>query len=184
MALIKPAASDEVRRALIAAIADFVEPDDPLGPALHKAELGLHIFTLGLSNIANQEGFADAKSAGWRFLAGSSVGEAIAGDVMEIPPGTAPRMTSVSHDPLVGRAIQAVHELESLPEVHDQDYELNVVRIPGLLIEAFWLKSRGKGPDLVIPVLTRETGLKRMKPYPMEQFLTEVEPLVEKFLAF
>jgi len=183
MALIKPVPSDQTKRALLTGVADFIAKTDPLGNVLKQTPLGLHVFTLRLQDIVNGVGIAGAKSAGWRFLAGSPFGPAVAGDVIERP-GAAPKMTSVSRDPLIAAAIRATHEVETLPEVQRNDYELRVVRIPGLLIEAFWLKSTAGGPDLAIPVLTRTKQLQPMKVYPLDEFLNIVGPLTRSFLAF
>ena len=93
-------------------------------------------------------------------------------------------MTSLSRDPLVGKAIQAIHEVESLPEVQQQNYELQVLRIPGILTEAFWLKSLTGAPDLIVPVLTRSRKLQVMRAYPWEEFLNIVRPIAQYFLKF
>ena len=188
MALIKPDASDQIRRALAAGVSDFMDPDDPLANDLRRTQLGLHIFTLGLRDIVNTAGIQAAKPAGWRFLAGHLSGEVVAADVTEPIPGAAqnatPKMTSLSRDPLIARAIRAIHEVETLPEVQEKHYELQVLRIPGLLIEAFWLKSRDTGADLVVPVLTRSRELQVMRAYPIAEFLNIVRPMTTKFLEF
>src|SRR5258708_29536909 len=183
MSLIKPVPSDQTRRALAAGVKDFVNPGDPTGDVLLQAPQGLHVFAVGLRDIANGVGIEGAKSAGWRFLAGSPIGPAVSGDVIERE-GEAPKMTSLSRDPLVGAAIRATHEVETLPEVRAHDYTLQVLRIPGLLIEAFWLKSQTGGGDLVVPVLARTRQLQLMRAYPMEEFLSLVKPLTAEFSKF
>jgi hypothetical protein len=198
MAVLKQNASDEARRALDAGLADFLNLAGPVaGPSVPGGGPGvpggiflhdLHIFTLGLRDIVNGAGIEDAKPAGWRFLTGNpSSGDALSGDVIQPPadaPNAAPMMTGVSKDPLVGAAIQAIHEVETLPEVQDKNYDLQVLRIPGLLIEAFWLKSHEDGGDLIVPVLTRARELQRMKAYPVAEFLNIIRPMTTKFLEF
>jgi len=186
MAVITPNASDQIKRALAAGLLGFTSPNDPLANDLKTGRLGLHIFTLGLRDIAN--GLESVKPAGWRFLAGHPPGEVLAADVTEAIPGSGtnavPKMTSLSHDSLIGGAIRAIHEVETLPELQGHNYELRVLRIPGLLIEAFWLKSLDGGDDLVVPVLTRGAELKAMRAYPIAQFLEIARPMVAKFLKF
>src|SRR5437879_12362733 len=135
MSLMKPVPSDQTRRALVAGVKDFVSPGDPLGEVLLQAPQGLHVFALGLLDIANGTGVQGAKSAGWRFLAGSPVGPAVSGDVIERE-GEAPKMTGLSQDPLVGAAIRATDEVEPLREVQAVDYTLQVFRTPGRVLDA------------------------------------------------
>jgi hypothetical protein len=184
MPLIKPIAPDRTRRALAAGVADYLNKGDPLGRALIRASQGLHVFTLRLQDVLAGEGIRGAKSAGWRFLAGSPLGPAIAGDVIEPGQGAQPKMTSVSRDPLISRAIRAIHEVETLPEVQTSDYELLVLRIPGLLVEAFWLKSRTGAPDLMVPVLTRSRKLEAMRAYALDDFMDVARGLAQNFLKF
>jgi hypothetical protein len=185
MALIKPIAPDLTTRALLAGVANFMDPRDPLMGTLLQAPRGLHVFTLGLRDITDTTiGIQGAKSAGWRFLAGSPLGPAVSGDVIQPVAGGAPKMTGVSSDPLVAAAIRAVNEVETLPEVQRQNYELQVLRIPGALIEAFWLKSQIAGNDLAVPLLTRSKQLQLMRAYPMDDFLGIVRALIPTFLEF
>ena len=188
MSVKRPNPSDQIRLALLAGVSDFMDPNDPLAKVLKTTRLGLHIFTLGLRDIMNGAGLREAKAAGWRFLAGNLSGEVVAADIIQPLPGTAQngaaKMTSLSHDPVIADAIRAVNEVETLPEVQNRNYELQVLRIPGLLIEAFWLKSHDAGGDLIVPVLTRARELSRMKAYPVADFLNIVRPMTAKFLAF
>ena len=59
-----------------------------------------------------------------------------------------------------------------------------MLRIPGLLIEAFWLKSANAGTDLVVPVLTRARELRVMQAYRIADFLKIARPMAKKFLEF
>jgi hypothetical protein len=188
MAIRRPNSSDQIRLALLAGLSDFMDTNDPLAKILKTTRIGLHIFTLGLRDIMNGAGLQDAKAAGWRFLAGDPSGEVVAADVIQPLPGAAQngaaKMTSLSRDPIIADAIRAVHEVEKLPEVQNKNYEIQVLRIPGLLIEAFWLKSQDAGADLIVPVLTRARELHRMRAYPVADFLNILRPMTEKFLAF
>ncbi len=183
MPLIIPIASDSTKRALAAGVADFLDLRDPLANVVKQGNLGLHVFSVGLDDIAEGQEIRGAKSVGWRFLAGDRLGPAVACDVTERQDGL-PKMTAVFQDPLIASAIRATHEVETLPEVRAKDYELRVLRIPGLLIEAFWLISRTGDTDLLIPVLTRSKLLQVMRPYPVAEFLNIVRPLIAKFRQF
>jgi len=194
----KPSPPDAIRRALVAGVADFVDKRDPLRRVLLQAPIGLHVFTLGLDDIlgklptevetAKVPGDAEkilglTKSAGWRFLATGPSG-AIAGDVTLASTGKPARMTSLSRDPLIAKAIQATNEVDTLPEVQKKHYELRVLRIPGILLEAFWLKSLIDDIDLFVPVLTRSTKFEKLRPYTLQELLLIGRELAEEFRAF
>jgi hypothetical protein len=182
MPLRKPNPSPETRLALEAGLSDLLDPRDRRGDELRKAPIGLQIFILGLRDIAGGAGMQAATPAGWRFLAGNPSGDLASADVVEPPDGSPQVMTSLSHDPLIAGAIRALHEVETLPEVQNNDYALVVLRIPALLIEAFWLRSGQSDGDLIIPVLKRARELQVMKAYPAAEFLNIVRPITAKFL--
>jgi hypothetical protein len=183
MPLIISTAPDSAKRALAGGVADFLDLRDPLANELKQGNLGLHVFSVGLEDIVEGQEIRGAKSVGWRFLTGARLGPAVACDVTERQEGS-PKVTGVSRDPLISAAIRATHEIETLPAVREKDYELRVLRIPGLLIEAFWLVSRTGETDLLVPVLTRSRLLKVMQPYPVAEFLNIVRPLIAKFRQF
>jgi hypothetical protein len=178
MALKKPIPSDITKRALIDGMGDYMDNTDPLRRILIQTPVALHVFTLGLDEV--DQGIHKAKSAGWRFLAVDPAGVPVAGDVIE-PEGLKPRMTGVSRDPIIGRAILAVREVESLAAVQGKDYELQVLRIPGVLTEAFWLKSLNGEGDLMVPVLTASKRFEKMRPYPVDEFFSIVRELAPGF---
>ena len=186
MPLIQHPASQELRSAISAGIADFLNTDDPLRDAFATTPIGLQIFTAGLNEIATGAGIQNAKPAGWRFLTGDLLDDAAAADVVQPSAGAAPapQMTSLSRDPLIAGAIRAIHEVETLPEVQAGVYELQVLRIPGLLIEALWLKSPDPNASLIVPVLTRARELQAMHPYPVADFLGIVRGMTAQFSKF
>jgi len=126
MAVITPNASDKIKEALAVGVSDFMSPTDRLANDLRQGRLGLQILTLGIRDIVNGAGIQAVKSAGWRFLAGYPPDEVVAADVSELVPGNGrsatPKMTSLSHDPLIAGAIRAIHEVETLPEVRGHNY--------------------------------------------------------------
>jgi hypothetical protein len=75
--------------------------------------------------------------------------------------------------------------LENLPDLHGRSYDPRLLRIPGLYIEAFWLKplSPGDETDLVVPYHTPLKDLDPAKPYPIKDFLDRIRPLAEQALA-
>jgi hypothetical protein len=183
MALIKPAPAYSTRQTLADGLKKFAKPDDPMVAALANAPCQW-VFTLALPDLAkNGGGIANAKAAGWRFLA-SAGSDAAAAEVSEPPQGHPPKMRSFARGPQFQQAIQAAQEVEALPQARDQHYELRVLRVPGLLMEAFWLKAQGGGEDYVIPYLVPDPQRQYRRVFPMSEFLDTVRPLAENALVF
>ena len=120
----------------------------------------------------------------WEFLIGSVSGPAVAISVAHPPPGQPPRMTSVTRGSDPAEGLEATRQIEKLPQVQAQNYELRRLWIAGLSLGAFWLRSLERGPDLAVPFHTLDQELERMRAYPMDEFLAVVRPLAEKRLKF
>ena len=188
MALIDPDLKAEAKTKLTAALmahrADFIEPcdlaDALVDPGPHRLQW---LYTLELDDLVNGRGVRNATLVGWRFLAGTKEGPAVAADVT-IPPEGGPALTSLSSGRTIAEALGATDLLTVLSLVLFQDYELRVLRIPGLLTEAFWLKSKTSAVDLVVPFDTLVEDLVPTRAYPMDVFLNILRPLAVQRLKF
>jgi len=170
MALKTPPPPEGTTEAL-GALENFLRPGDP-PPTRLRIPMGQPYLSVGLRQLADGDEILRPAPAGWRFLLRSEPGQAeqaIAADVNTRAEG-APKMTGVWRGMQIQKLAQAIDELEALPEVRAQDYELRILGIPGLHIEAFWLKPEAGGPDLVVPfrALTKEIQL--MRAYPADEF--------------
>ncbi|HTR34697.1 MAG TPA: hypothetical protein VMH80_02270 [Bryobacteraceae bacterium] len=184
MALIKPAPTNTMRQTLTDGLKKFVQPDDPMVSALANGPCHW-VFTLALPELlGNGGGIAKAKAAGWRFLA-SSGNDTAAAELSEPPPGGRPlKVRSFARGPQFLQAIHAAREVEGLPQASDQHYELRVLRVPGLLMEGFWLKAQGTGEDYVVPYVVPEGQREYRRVLSMSEFLNTVRPLAEAAIAF
>jgi hypothetical protein len=126
----------------------------------------------------------DPKPAVWEFLVGSASGPAVAVNVAYPRPGQPPRMTSITRGSVPAEALEATRQVKRLLVVRSGNYELRRLRIAGLSIGAFWLRSLEGAPDWAIPYHTITRELERMRPYPMNEFLAVIRPLAEKRLKF
>jgi hypothetical protein len=106
------------------------------------------VFALGLSDLASE---AAPRPIGWRLFAGNNQGKTVLGHV--IPTSAAGwKLTGCFYRDRVWDILQASLALGSLPVVHQADYELRLLTIPGLNLEAFWLVAKQPGQsDLVVP---------------------------------
>jgi hypothetical protein len=151
---------------------------------LPKLDTPQQIYILSLQDIVQGKGIGDPKPMVWEFLIGAASGPAVAICVAHPAPGQLPRMTSVTRGPAPAEALEATRQVEKLPQVQAGNYELRRLRIAGLSMGAFWLRSLGRGPDLAVPYHALDQELEKMRAYPMDEFLAVVRPLAEKRLKF
>jgi hypothetical protein len=184
MALIQPTPPERTRVALIAGLGNFIDIDNPLARILIHGQRGQHVFALGLTELLEGNGPGRAHPVGWRFLAGNAAGLAIAADVTN---DESPELTSLSRGSENAAAIRAIQEAETIEKVEKNDYELLVLKIPGILVECLWLKwwkSATDKDDLVVPFQTRARQLQTKTVYNRDEFMMIAQPLGETFLTF
>ena len=183
MPLRKPQPSRATKKAFQDGLAEMIR----LGRApkdLPNKGFPLRTYVLGLRSIVKGKGVDRAKPILWDFLVGSGSGPAVLVAVADPPGKKLPTMTSLTRGPAAAEVVQATQQVEKLPPIRRHRYELRRLRISALSIHAFWLKSLEKGEtDLAVPHQAIREQLKRMRPYPMEQFLSVVRLLAEKRLA-
>jgi len=167
--------------ALFAHWADFAGPNDPsLNTLLHvhpEQNSMQVIYALGLQDLVDS-GLTKARKIGWRFLASSALRQAVAANLDDEPP----KMTALTRGDEIASAIRAAQRVRELSPAKDPqyEYELRVLKIPGLLIEVFWLKAQN-GEDLVVPyfaVFADELNV--MKVLKVGEFLKIVQPMADK----
>lgn len=146
----------------------------------------LHVF--GLRDVLAKQAIVQTPAVpiSWRYFAGVDSGAPVAGDVNVSTP---PKVTGLRYGPQVTKILEAEKALASLPEIAGSvDWELRLLRIPGVLVEAFWftLPSQGNGSgSLVVPAGYYPTFIDNLEPgkaVPVEEFLEKVRPLAEKVL--
>jgi hypothetical protein len=110
------------------------------------------VYTLGLRDIVEKRGPADATFTAWRWLvqdgtrtvasAEVGVGQYEVGGVSEINEG-----------PFVRSTEEALAAAEKLPTVRQRAYEPRLLKIPGVYLVALWLHAEDDGGDDVFVVL-------------------------------
>lgn len=181
--LVEPNPPHAVSLAYSTGIANFLKPGDPSLREKHPTQHAAQVFVLGLDDLSKGIQLNDAPSTGWRFLTGARSGSALIAEVLAAGPDGQPILTGVSRGPGVTRTLHASQDVRKLPEA--QDRELQVLAIPGLLTEAFWLKAiPGKSTDdFVVPFLTTAKELLVMHAYEAGKFLALVQQLAKDRLA-
>lgn len=140
------------------------------------------VYVLGLQQIVAGDPFGEQNFTGWRYLTDIAPDLAAAGEVSQTTDDQTPSFSGLSYGPRLAKAVRASGTIETLDGVPAGNYELSLLRIPGLLIDAFWLRSSNTGNDLVVPYDTLTKGLQEMYVYRMDEFLNIVRPLAEKQL--
>src|SRR6266516_1036125 len=149
MPLTKPNLDDpRAQQAFVKGLLPFLDgtlsPDQVAG-ILKRLPDEYHPLQVYILKADKDSVLADAKMAGWQFLAGGQLGAPVAGHVTMSAQDPAWKMTSLSRGPRIADFLQAAIKLitlvQPLEDLQIQNYELRMLSIPGLLIEAFWLKS-------------------------------------------
>jgi hypothetical protein len=141
------------------------------------------MFILGLSDLATQPGTAAARQDGWRLFAGTSQGKTCLGRVVQRPP-SGWKLSSCFWGDRVWTALLASQALGSVAAVLPGDYELRVLRIPGLNLEAFWLVAQPpRSGDLVVPFQASIPGLIRSGTIAIGDFLSTIGPMVKQRMS-
>jgi hypothetical protein len=142
------------------ALADLVGPHSPVVQFYH-----LPVGVLGLQQLAAGPKLSDAAQSGCRILC-----------VFKDPlPGlnstrtscemTNPKMyllaqfRSISYGNLVETTFERIDEARNLPAVQTADFELHLLSIPGIQLQALHLVSKGQAADLILPVLSADSRL-------------------------
>jgi len=209
MAIKRPLAADEIAAAFAKQLPDFVrmpaddssrpdlreayagsEPDAPtladLGPPGDRIlrHDGQEVFVLGLNAAANNAGVGAMTSTGWRFFAGDQPGKMLMGRVARRNCPAGWKMTAGYYGDRVSDLYKASNALDGLPETRARDYELRVLTVSGLNLEAFWLVAKGSHPvDLVVPFPAMPNqpieALNREPVYTMPNFLAAIRPVAQ-----
>ena len=136
---------------------------------------GHQIFTLNPQEIAGGAGLDAAQAVGWRY----TVNQPSAGLLGGSAPATAEvaetdgvhRFSHLQQGWLADATRRAIAAAQSLPQVAGQPFELRLLRLPALLVDALWLKNTGGGEDLVVPIASLSKKLVAGQAYAPAQFL-------------
>lgn len=175
-------------------LAAFAHSGDPVTAVLNDEYGPGHcVYSVGLDTIKGLEKLDSINTPlYWRFLArgeGAATGAACLAthESSKLPP----KVMAALNGPEVAEILETAENLNTLPEITgnpNHHYELRVLRIPALCLEAFWLKSLTGTPeeDLIVPYglvakdkhtikLPGGTSLKKDQAYPVAKFLEDIQ---------
>lgn len=151
-----------------------------------------HVFTMTPQQIASGVSLDAAKPTAWRYLlsqptqdlaGGSAGGSAVAtAEVADQEGG--PRFSNMQHGWIANATQRAIAVAQKLPEVTTGSFELRMLRLPPLYLDAIWLKNNAAGNDLVIPIASLSKQLVPYQPYSADDFLARIRDLAAQKLGF
>lgn len=152
--------------------------------------ISLPVYILSVRSLADGKVAPRAKQAGWQFLTVGPDGLTISGDVPSQSSASEPPAASRSRGPVLQKALAAYNAVKDFDQVKFSPYEPRALRIPGLHIEAFWLRKKPENPnveqldsDFVVSFQTFNAELSSEPILTMRQFLDKARPLAVKRLA-
>lgn len=105
-------------------------------------------YTLGLEDLAQGKGLAEAKAGDWHYLvfdAGVSIADAqlseVAGKL---------GFSALNHGALAASVVSALELAEQAPQLQGKSHELRLLFVPALQMTAIWL--HGGDQDQLIPI--------------------------------
>lgn len=136
-------------------------------PALRYPHIVYH---LGLDDLASGKGLEAATPVSWGHVAGAMLVEARY-DTQEL--------SQINQGPFAAGIANSVARIEGSQHVAGADFELAVLKIPGIYLLALWL--RGNNDTLVpVPPAPREFEPERF--YNAPEFLAIARPLAQRRL--
>lgn len=177
----------ELKEAFLNGLDDFLWTDSKLAASIRtgaQAIQGLPVFTLTLQNLQRQyqKPTEVARPVGWRLFF-RAANEEVAGDVVRSHAGGPPRMTALSRGQDLAATFDSVRRIPYRPEVQgNEQYELLLLRIPGVNVEGCWLKSSTDSPalDFFIPIITGMRELETYQIYRMDDFLSKARDVADQ----
>jgi hypothetical protein len=156
------------------------------------------IYALSNYELANTTGDPSPKPVGWYCAAMTAEGF-MAGEVPTTPDGpndNSPLTTSLTFGSLVDLTWNAFMQLKQHPELQAQSFDVRWLRIAGLGIDAFWLKSTAHGeylggddrifaflafqPELENQLLTAADFLKIVRTLAAASLLIDTSPKIRR----
>jgi hypothetical protein len=199
-----PKPSNEWLQKLKTSMSAFASPSDPLSACLYdhdwRGRQAVHcLYSVGLKRIIDPRGLEGIeKPFCWRFVAGGHKKMTTAAGCWTTHElhGLEAKVMAAFQGPEMAEMLAHSEQLNQLKELSDhptEQYDLRVLRIPGLYIEAFWLTCTKRG-DLMVPygllpdgkgsIKVGATGRLRInQAYPVAEFLKVVREAARQRLA-
>ncbi|MEP6879208.1 MAG: hypothetical protein ABI865_10195 [Nitrosospira sp.] len=131
------------------------------------------VFTLGLSDLAAGKGLDAAKPTGWRYLVQEGDNVLASAETVVGPRGEQV-FSAFNEGRFVDSSAKAMRAVGESPEVAQGGFELRLLNVPGLYVQALWFhEPQGRG-DLLQPLSPSPVETPGDKPAPAAVLLKEL----------
>ena len=170
------------RQALREGAPVFTDHELRMADLLSSASVGLPLFTASLDDVEKGQKPKEGPSTTWRFMARDPVGPVIFGEVSNLK--GEPKLVRVSKDPRSLLVLNATADIRQRAELPDDNYELRLLRVSGVLVEALWVHSTTGKTDWFFPVLSASNELRINHAYSPDEFFAKLRDMSERFRQF
>ena len=130
----------------------------------------LPVYTLGVEELVAGTGLNSAEYSGWQFLSERSTG-VVGTEVRQVADAGVHEFGHFALGPFPVAALSAVRNLVTQPD-DGIDYEMRLLRVPALLLEALWLHS---DRDILLPLEPAPTPLTAGELYESSRFFAVIQ---------
>ena len=182
MSVVIPEAPAAFRQALREGAPVFTDHERAMAELLSSATVGVPLFTASLDDVDKGQKPREEPSTTWRFMARGPAGPVIFGEVSNLK--GRPKLVRVSKDPRSLLVLNATADIDERSELRDDNYELRLLRVSGVLVEALWLHSTTGKTDWFFPVLSASNELRINHAYSSDEFFAKLRDMSERFRQF
>ena len=136
------------------------------------------IYTLSLEDIVKTKGVGFARLIGWRIFHDTDRTVVVESYCNEQDRDH--KFGGINRGRLVEGSLYAISVAEKHPYVAKQDFEVRLVRLHALLIDALWLYDKLDRKHLLIPIATNIKGISLDQAYPANGFLAELQGMASQ----
>jgi hypothetical protein len=178
---------DIVRAALSSLAADGAETTSAmLAGGSEQLDLAAphKVYFVGLEDVAAGRALSAARSTGWRYIVVQGDEPMAAAELNDTGPGGGGlQFSQLNRGPFVGNTVEGVTAAEKLAAVKKGDYEMRLLKIPGLFVVALWLRGKGK-ENILMPLPPTRAELEAYRSYSEEEFFAALREAAYAKLQF
>jgi hypothetical protein len=137
------------------------------------------VYSAGVDQLAAGRGLASATPVARAFLVMDGPNA-----VASVEQDTEGGGVSSTEGPFAEATARAIERAEEDPRLADGDYELRVLRVPGLYLIAVWLKDLNGDGDVVIPLDPAPAPLEAGRSYRLDELEPELASMSRERLSF
>jgi hypothetical protein len=123
--------------------------------------------------------FEDAEFAGWQYIVyrASKVLAVAGASEVGVPPELA--YTSLENQQMAEAIVRAINRADDVASRETRDFELRLLKAPGLFLRAIWLRADTNEGDLIFVLENASAGLTPERSYTRDQLVNALQPVAE-----